>query len=158
VLQATWQRTSKDWRLARVQAWRWAGDTHATKPGTQSWIAEMYGYVFAAAKHDVWHLPDHVSEYPPGIDFPLGTTPRVLHYCMDHQVETKDGTRYQFIKHWHHDFDATTCPDVKAGENSLFPHPPAPSELPHAVRPLVLHVAFGGVPLVCTAAFDVQHA
>jgi hypothetical protein len=120
--------------ILRMQAWQWAGDTHATKEGSKLWIAEMYGYVFAAAKHDMWHLLDFTSEYPPGISFNLGTTPRVLHYCMDHQVKTKKGTTYQFIKHWYHGFDILQCPDAAANRTGLFPHPPAPSELPH-VRP-----------------------
>jgi hypothetical protein len=37
-----------------VQAWRLSGDQYVEKGG-KPWISEMYGYVYAAAKMDVWH-------------------------------------------------------------------------------------------------------
>lgn len=36
------------------QAWRLSGDQYVEKGG-KPWISEMYGYVYAAAKMDVWH-------------------------------------------------------------------------------------------------------
>lgn len=42
---------------ATAQAWNFTGDVLATKQGDKPWIAEMYGYVFAAAKANVWHNP-----------------------------------------------------------------------------------------------------
>ena len=41
--------------LPRLQAWNSTGDTAARKPGDRPWIAEMYGWAFAAAKLGLWH-------------------------------------------------------------------------------------------------------
>lgn len=54
-----------------LQAWRLSGDQYVEKGG-KPWISEMYGYVYAAAKHDVWHKWDlttmHYPTYQPAGD------------------------------------------------------------------------------------------
>jgi len=54
--------------LFQVQAWRFAGDSYATKPGDKPWISEMYGYSFGAAKAGVWHVADDSSMIYPGYE------------------------------------------------------------------------------------------
>ena len=64
----------------------------------------------------------------------------MLHYGLEWEVEGA-GSRYLFDKHWHYDFQATTCPpwdlagahtDAKGG---LFPHPPRARVFKRHVRP-----------------------
>jgi peptidyl serine alpha-galactosyltransferase len=95
----------------------------------------MYGYVFAAAKHNMWHKIDHTSMIYP--DYTPSTPPRLLHYGLTHKVATTTGN-FAFDKHWHIDFDAMQCPPWgaldKDSKGGLFQHPPSPRTLlPDAV-------------------------
>eukprot|EP00887_Chlorella_sp_A99_P001114 scaffold14.g1114.t1 len=86
-------------------AWNETGDEFAIKkPGTKPWIAEMYGYAFAAAKAGIFHRVDQAAMLYPGqvpIDQPL-----VLHYGREFTV-----SGYMFGKHWfHEEFDPFQCP------------------------------------------------
>ena len=40
---------------ADTDAWKLSGDIFTKKPGDKPWIAEMYGYSFAAARANIWH-------------------------------------------------------------------------------------------------------
>lgn len=50
----------------RTQAWHLSGDLYSKKPGEKPWISEMYGYVFGAAKLNIWHKWDEASMIYPG--------------------------------------------------------------------------------------------
>jgi hypothetical protein len=49
-----------------TMAWKYAGDSYATKAGDKPWISEMYGYSFGAAKANVSHIWDEDSMMYPG--------------------------------------------------------------------------------------------
>jgi hypothetical protein len=49
-----------------TMAWKFAGDSYATKMGDKPWISEMYGYSFGAAKANVSHVWDENSMMYPG--------------------------------------------------------------------------------------------
>ena len=53
-----WVSITEDVR-ADPDAWTLSGDVFTKQPGDKPWIAEMYGYSYAAAKADVWH---HTSD------------------------------------------------------------------------------------------------
>lgn len=38
-----------------------------TKQGEKMWVAEMYGYIFAAAVSNVWHHMDRYAAHEPGM-------------------------------------------------------------------------------------------
>ena len=56
-----------------AQAWKHAGDVLAKHKGDKPYIAELYGYAFAAAKADVWHTWDNTSLIYPGFA-PMGAS------------------------------------------------------------------------------------
>eukprot|EP00197_Chlamydomonas_leiostraca_P011661 CAMPEP_0202878240 /NCGR_PEP_ID=MMETSP1391-20130828/31891_1 /ASSEMBLY_ACC=CAM_ASM_000867 /TAXON_ID=1034604 /ORGANISM="Chlamydomonas leiostraca, Strain SAG 11-49" /LENGTH=283 /DNA_ID=CAMNT_0049560401 /DNA_START=177 /DNA_END=1025 /DNA_ORIENTATION=- len=62
-----WLKVTEDVR-EDPEAWRLSGDQYVEKGG-RPWISEMYGYVFAAAKSNVWHKWNlhtmHYPTYPP---------------------------------------------------------------------------------------------
>ena len=47
---------------ADPDAWKLSGDVFTKKPGDKPWIAEMYGYSYAAAQANIWHHTD--NRYP----------------------------------------------------------------------------------------------
>jgi peptidyl serine alpha-galactosyltransferase len=111
-----------------VQAWHLSGDVYSTKAGRKPWISEMYGYSFAAAKHNMWHIIDRVSMIYPGY---LPTTPpRLIHYGLNFTIESTEGT-YNFDKHWHYQFNPFACrvTEGTATEGGLFPKPPSVNSL-----------------------------
>lgn len=139
---------------ACAQAWELSGDVFATHKGDKPWISEMYGYIFAAAQHGMWHRVDRVSMLYPG--YVTRAPPRLLHYGLEHAVETTAG-RFAFDKHWHYQFDAAACPrgpTLRAkAPGGLFRHPPSPRELlPSSVRALEPRVrAFASARLSASA-------
>lgn len=95
----------------------------------------MYGYVFAAATHDMWHRVDRSSMLYPS--YLPATPPRILHYgllCKLDAVATGIPP-YQFDKHWHYDFDVFSCAMASGdmatshGRSGLFPQPPSVDQL-----------------------------
>ena len=44
---------------ADPDAWKLSGDVFTKKPGDKPWIAEMYGYSYAAARANIWHHTDN---------------------------------------------------------------------------------------------------
>lgn len=53
-MASDWVTITEDVR-ADPDAWTLSGDSYTKNPGDKPWIAEMYGYSYAAAKADVWH-------------------------------------------------------------------------------------------------------
>ena len=51
-----------------LQAWELSGDAYSKNPGDKPWISEMYGYSYACAKADVWHVCHHSAMLYPGYD------------------------------------------------------------------------------------------
>ena len=49
-----WISITEDVR-ADPDAWKLSGDVYTKKPGDKPWIAEMYGYSYAAARANIWH-------------------------------------------------------------------------------------------------------
>ncbi len=94
------------------QAWNLTGDTHTKEPGAKPWIAEMYGYVFGAAKAGVWHNPaDYFHWMYPGFYTYGAATATLLH------------TRCQF---WRIPVPALSCahapqPALMHRSQNLFP-------------------------------------
>eukprot|EP00884_Botryococcus_braunii_P005119 jgi/Botrbrau1/14608/Bobra.67_2s0008.1 len=84
---------------ADPDAWKYAGDAYALKPGDKCWISEMYGYSFGAAKAGVWHHTDHEAMLYPGY-LPSSPTenPNVLHYGLLYDIPH---TTFKFDKHWY---------------------------------------------------------
>jgi hypothetical protein len=117
-----------------LQAWRLTGDEYSKRPGDKPWISEMYGYVFSAAKHNMWHQIDRLSMLYP--DYRPSAPPRLLHYGLTHSVKTKSG-KWSFDKHWYTNFDPYKCPPwnlVKNSKGGMFYHPPSPQDLLSKVR------------------------
>lgn len=111
-----------------AQAWHLSGDVYSTRAGMKPWISEMYGYSFAAAKHDMWHTIDRVSMMYPG--YLPSTPPRLIHYGLNFSIESREG-EYSFDKHWHYHFNPFSC-QVSTGtasEGGLFPMLPSVSSL-----------------------------
>lgn len=111
-----------------VQAWHLSGDVYSIRAGMKPWISEMYGYSFAAAKHDMWHTIDRVSMMYPG--YMPSTPPRLIHYGLNFSIDSHEGT-YYFDKHWHYHFDPFSC-RVSEGtttEGGLFTMQPSASSL-----------------------------
>lgn len=118
-----------------LQAWRLTGDEYAKKPGDKPWISEMYGYVFSAAKHNMWHQIDRLSMVYP--DYAPIVPPKLLHYGLTHKVKTKNSGTWAFDKHWYSNFNPYKCPPWKLDKDSkggMFYHPPSPSDLVRRVR------------------------
>jgi hypothetical protein len=111
----------------------------------------MYGYVFAAAKHDMWHHIDrHSMLYP---SYVPATPPKVLHYGLEHEVLTADGRNFTYDKHWHMYFKFDQCPPwealTRASDGGLIQHPPSPKDLvPSKVRPLLFALRLPKLPLL----------
>ncbi|GBF90905.1 hypothetical protein Rsub_03760 [Raphidocelis subcapitata] len=126
-----WLKYTEDVR-ADPNAWRDAGDAAARREGAKPWLAEVYGYAFAAARADVWHKWDNDSMVHPG-NTPLGV-PRLLHYNAPFGIVPARGKRWSFFKRDYADFDFSKCPPWEgAGEErpkeGLMPLPPLPSQL-----------------------------
>ncbi|KAL6753820.1 peptidyl serine alpha-galactosyltransferase [Haematococcus lacustris] len=119
-----WLKITEDVREDK-DAWRLSGDQYVEKGG-KPWISEMYGYVYGAAKMDVWHRWDmHAMHYP---TYQASGIPKVTHYGLLFDI----GLSYKFDKHWHYDFDVTRCPPWDLGERptgGVFQPPPRPSQL-----------------------------
>lgn len=121
-------------------------DEPDVKPGDKPWIAEMYGYAFAAAKVGVRHwLYYGLQNYPA---YSVGDTATVdianlLHYTLSFSFQG-----YYFDKRDHEEFNYTICPKegtVHGQEYGLFPHPPHPSELAGANDPMTLYDQLLGI-------------
>eukprot|EP01023_Acetabularia_acetabulum_P037225 TRINITY_DN35252_c0_g1_i1.p2 TRINITY_DN35252_c0_g1~~TRINITY_DN35252_c0_g1_i1.p2 ORF type:complete len:196 (-),score=34.61 TRINITY_DN35252_c0_g1_i1:13-600(-) len=97
-----WLKYTEDVR-ADVHAWNETGDQYATHPGDKPWISEMYGYVFAAANNDIWHIADRTSMlYPEYVPI---EPPRIIHYGLYYEIDN-----YEYDKHWFLGFDPLVCP------------------------------------------------
>ncbi|KIZ01491.1 hypothetical protein MNEG_6466 [Monoraphidium neglectum] len=114
-----------------AEAWKYAGDTLARNQGDKPWLAEMYGYVFAAAKADVWHRWDKEAMLYPGYT-PQGVV-HILHYGVQWKVTPATGEPWSFDKKDFNAFDISRCPPWETGlkrpTSGLLPPPPAPSKL-----------------------------
>lgn len=111
---------------ADPEAWHLTGDDYAEK-GKPVWISEMYGWVFGAAKADVWHILDPTLQIYAGRK--LRVSPTLVHYGLTHKVG-----RYVFNKQNHTRFNYAKCPpwDMHLGraeDAGLMPHPPFPHEI-----------------------------
>jgi peptidyl serine alpha-galactosyltransferase len=60
-----WLKYTEDVRFD-PDAWELTGDAYSKHPGDRPWISEMYGYSYACAKADVWHVVDHSAMLYPG--------------------------------------------------------------------------------------------
>jgi hypothetical protein len=112
-----------------MQAWRLSGDVYAVHPGDKPWISEMYGYIFSAAKHNMWHQILRTAMLYPGY-YPR-TVPQLLHYGLTHTVNTTKG-KFSFDKHWHFDFNPMQCPPwvhLKGRDGGVFERAPSPADL-----------------------------
>jgi hypothetical protein len=62
--------------------------------------------------------------------------PRTIHYGLIYDVEYNGG-KWSFDKHWYFDFDVHQCApwdlSKEKPKHGVFPPPPHPSKLPHAV-------------------------
>lgn len=106
-----------------LQSWDLTGDV-IMESGRRSWLAEMYGYVFAAANVSVWHKVDPLLQSYPGL--PVKDVPSLIHYGLSHTLGS-----FSFDKKRYSDFDAFQCPpwnleEEGVGKGGLFPHPPSP--------------------------------
>lgn len=122
-----WMNYTKAVR-ADPEAWHLTGDEYAKK-GEPVWISEMYGWAFAAAKADVWHILDPALQAY--AENEVRASPALIHYGLEHKVE-----KYVFDKHHHIEFNYTKCPpwnmnhDRKKEEDAgLMPHPPFPHQV-----------------------------
>ena len=136
-----------------AQAWRLSGDSYSIHPGDKPWISEMYGYIFAAAKHNMWHQVMRNSLLYPGY-YPR-RPPQLLHYGLKHSVNTTEGF-FAFDKHWHFDFDPMQCPPwnhTKGHDGGVFPRVPGPDTLfPPEVRFLAALITMLCLPrILCSA-------
>ena len=152
-----WLKYTEDVRFD-PDAWTLSGDAYTKSPGDKPWISEMYGYSYACAKSDVWHLTHRSAMLYPGYD--VSEPPKVLHYGLEWEVA---GTEYEFDKHWHFDFDAFQCPpwDMTAGprdaKGGLFPHPPRASSFKTQGEQLLRDLLAIQVPITLNAAFCERH-
>ena len=62
-----WLKYTEDVR-ADPDAWTLTGDSYSTHPGDKPWISEMYGYSYACAKANVWHICHHSAMLYPGYE------------------------------------------------------------------------------------------
>lgn len=152
-----WLRYTEDVRFDE-DAWELTGDQYSTHKGDKPWISEMYGYSYAASKADVWHTVHHSAMIYPAYE--AKEQPMVLHYGLKYRVA---GTKYQFDKHWHYDFDALKCPPwnltVSRGpeKGGLFPHPPHPNEIKTQGFSLLRDLLAIAAPATLNAAFCERH-
>eukprot|EP00210_Caulerpa_lentillifera_P003784 g3615.t1 len=107
-------------------AWNLTGDA-IMESGKKPWLAEMYGYAFAAANISIWHKLDPVLQSYPG--FHVKDIPSLLHYGVSNTLGS-----FSFDKRQYTDFKSFQCPpwtdeDGVSREGGLFPHPPAPSTI-----------------------------
>ncbi|KAI8477379.1 MAG: hypothetical protein J3K34DRAFT_398045 [Monoraphidium minutum] len=125
-----WLKYTEDVRQD-PQAWKYAGDALAKHKGDKPWLAEMYGYAFAAAKADVWHRADSATMLYPGVA-PQGV-PHILHYGVQWKVSDVKGKEYAFDKKDYNSFDFSRCPpwdaNVKVPTAGLMPPPPKVARL-----------------------------
>lgn len=99
------------------------------KPNERTWIAEMYGLVFSAAKNNLrFKIEPTIQEYPESYIY---EHPILLHYGLNHSVG-----EFYFDKHNYNEFNAFMCPtsqnasfENKFPEYGFFPHPPHPDTL-----------------------------
>ncbi|KAL4516545.1 hypothetical protein Ndes2437A_g00686 [Nannochloris sp. 'desiccata'] len=156
-----WLKYTEDVRFD-PDAWELTGDTYSsTHPGDKPWISEMYGYSYACAKSNVWHICHHSAMLYPGYD--VFEPPKVLHYGLTYEIK---GTGYKFDKHWHYDFDPFQCPPwsfkptgkgSKGSLGGLFFHPPRPSSLKTKGAELLRDLLGLQVPITLNAAFCERH-
>lgn len=110
-------------------AWNSTDDPEG-KPGEKIWVAEMYGYAFAAAKVGVRHvLSRGLQNYPAYSIEDTATVDiaNLLHYTLEFTF-----LNYTFNKHDHDDFSYTACPigdEISWQDYGVFPHPPHPSSI-----------------------------
>ena len=117
-------------------AWHTSGDVYTEKAGRgRPWIAEMYGWVFAAARGGLHHQVDPHTQMYPG--YPADVAPRILHYGILWEIGK---TGFMWDKHWFRDFDPLKCPPWEnqpwegafgqdnVPKSGLFPKPPSPKE------------------------------
>ncbi len=155
-----WLKYTEDVRFD-PDAWELTGDAYSTHPGDKPWISEMYGYSYACAKSNVWHICHHSAMLYPGYN--VFEPPKVLHYGLTYEIA---GTGYKFDKHWHYDFDPFKCPpwDFKpTGKGSkgslggLFFHTPRPSTLKTKGAELMRDLLAMQVPITLNAALCERH-
>ena len=153
-----WLKYTEDVRFD-PDAWTLSGDAYSTHPGDKPWISEMYGYSYACARADVWHVCHRSAMMYPGYE--TSEPPKVLHYGLFWEVE---GSTYKFDKHWHYDFDPFECPpwdlssnDSKDRKEGLFPHPPRPSLFKTTGSALLRDLLAVQVPITLNAAFCERH-
>lgn len=91
--------------------------------GQAPWIAEMYGYVLAAAEAGVGHvLTDGVVVYSDDALAPGRAEPSIIHYGLHCHIKQEPPSRaFHFTKYSHGSFDPLSC----AG--AIFPAPPQPT-------------------------------
>jgi len=155
-----WLKYTEDVRFD-PDAWELSGDAYSIHPGDKPWISEMYGYSYACAKADVWHIVHHSAMLYPGYN--VFQPPKVLHYGLTYEIE---GTGYRFDKHWHYDFDPFKCPPwnfkptgkgSKGSLGGLFFHPPRPSSLKTKGAELLRDLLALQVPITLNAALCERH-
>ncbi|BDA49070.1 Peptidyl serine alpha-galactosyltransferase [Coccomyxa sp. Obi] len=139
------------------KAWNLTGDIHTSEPGSKPWIAEMYGYIFGAAKANVWHNPvDYFHWIYPG--YFTSEPPRVLHYGLLWEVK---GHNYAFDKAWYKNFDPQQCGpwDMSAERPTagLFPLPPSPSTFTEVTGPFLLKLLLAIEPVVVLNSALCEH-
>jgi hypothetical protein len=155
-----WLKYTEDVRFD-PDAWELSGDAYSTHPGDKPWISEMYGYSYACAKANVWHICHHSAMLYPGYD--VFQPPKVLHYGLTYEIE---GTGYKFDKHWHYDFDPFQCPPwnfkptgkgSKGSLGGLFFHPPRPASIKTKGAELLRDLLALQVPITLNAALCERH-
>ncbi len=155
-----WLKYTEDVRFD-PDAWELTGDAYSIHPGDKPWISEMYGYSYACAKANVWHICHHSAMLYPGYD--VFEAPKVLHYGLTYEIAN---TGYKFDKHWHYDFDPFQCPPwnfkptgkgSKGSMGGLFFHPPRPSSLKTKGAELMRDLLALQVPITLNAALCERH-
>jgi hypothetical protein len=102
-----------------MQAWNLTGDAHTKQPGSKAWIAEMYGYAFAAAKANVWHNPaDYFHWMYPGF-FTYGDARHTMEPSVDMLPLTKTCQHQSALRAMPGWQGRATCP--KPGGQGLQP-------------------------------------
>lgn len=90
-------------------AWRTTGDRYTTtRGGGRSWISEMYGWSFAAAKHGLRHRAAVTEQAIPGVSS-VNVAPHVLHYYYTWEAGPA-GSGIWWNKEWFKRFDPIVCP------------------------------------------------
>eukprot|EP00967_Tisochrysis_lutea_P093040 scaffold134391_cov38-Tisochrysis_lutea.AAC.1 len=105
------------------------GDAYVAH-GQAPWIAEMYGYVFAAAEAGLRHiLTEGVVVYPDDVGAARPKESHIIHYGLHCAVGNFKFTKYSFGG-----FDANAC------SGRLFGDPPAPTHLERLCAETVLTI------------------